>query len=108
MIDSKKIKFIYLKNYLKSRPDYPLPSYIHDNETLCKYKYDSFNVGYSVASTLACELDRTPFEKWRKEVSLLSSEAIHLYKCIQSIIADYNITSGYIINARFSFFCAFF
>ena len=108
LINSKKIKFIYLKDYLKQRTEYPLPSFVNDTKSFRKYKYGSFDVGYGVVASLAKEIDNSSFEEWRDVVSLFSSEAIHFHNCIKSIISDYNITLGYIFNPRYCLPKAFF
>ena len=107
IMNLKNIELIYLREYNPIRSEYPLP-FINDLYSLKKLKIESYHIGYAIASSLAEKLDTSSFESCREQISLLFSEAYSFYECIKKIINDYNISKGYILNARFCFSRAFF
>jgi len=70
--------------------------------------YNSFDIGYGIASSFAIELDEaSSIDEYKEKINNLYTEAILFYKCIKSIISDYSISTGYIFNGRFCFSRAF-
>jgi hypothetical protein len=70
--------------------------------------YNSFDIGYSIASSFAMLLDEAhSIDDYKEKINILYYEAILFLKCIKSIISDYSISIGYIYNGRFCFSRAF-
>jgi len=103
-----KIKIINLGKYSKIYTKTNFPNSICNINKLRELKFDSFDIGYAIASSLAEEIDRSSFSDCQEKITKYFSEAINFYRCIKSIIDDYKITKGYIFNARFCFSRAFF
>ena len=108
LMNKKNIYLIHLNNYKQTKNKYSLPDSINDINSLKKLRVDSYNIGYAIASSLAKKLDESSFDDCKEQIMLLFSEAYSFYEYIKKIIIDYNITKGYIFNARFCFSRAFF
>jgi hypothetical protein len=102
------IKLIQLRTYSKKYTKINFPYNVNDIKSLHELRFDSYDIGYAIASSLAEELDKTSFFDCREKIAKYYSEAVNFYKCIKSIVNDYKITKGYVFNARYCFPRAFF
>jgi len=106
----ENIQVIPLCKYKKKiwlKIKHKIPVY-NDVNALINTNYESFDLGYGIASSMANELDKNPIENFQEKISIYYSEALFFYNCVKEVIKNYSITKGYIFNGRFCFSRAFF
>jgi hypothetical protein len=77
-------------------------------EDMINLYYESFDIGFGIASSLAHELDTVGFQNTRNKCALFYFEAAKFYEAIKRVIRDFSIDYGYIFNGRFALPRAFF
>jgi hypothetical protein len=105
----KNIKIISLKKYLPDSNKYSDKINAVDSvKSLTNLYYDSFDIGFSIASSLAHDIDTTDFVFLKNRFILFYFEAVKFYEAVKQITFDFNIDYGYIFNGRFALSRAFF
>jgi hypothetical protein len=105
----RDVKLIPLKKYIPS-----LNNHKYNINTITSIKdltilhYESFDIGFGIASSLANEIDITGFLNLKNKFILFYFEAIKFYEAVKQITIDLNINYGYIVNGRFALSRAFF